>query len=147
VKTLKGVIRGKAIELSEETGLPEGQEVTVDIQPILARQPVPEPPVPWWLARLDVNPGVRPGKLVIKGTSLLADELVARLGEGWDEPKLLRSYPELTPEDIAAVREYGRLPLEMRRCFGAWADDAAELDEYLEWNRQQRKVNRGRMDD
>jgi hypothetical protein len=32
----------------------------------------------------------------------------------------------------------------LRRAFGAWADDAAELDEYLEWNRQQRKIGRTR---
>lgn len=121
MKTLKGVIHGKAIELTEETGLPEGQEVTVAIQPIIARQPMPEPPVPWWLARLEVNPGVRSGKLVIKGTPLLADELVARLEEGWDEEKLLATHPELTREDIAAAREYARVPTEMRRCFGAWA--------------------------
>ena len=30
----------------------------------------------------------------------------------------------------------------LRRSFGAWADDAEELDRYLEWNRQQRKVGR-----
>jgi uncharacterized protein (DUF433 family) len=147
MKMLKGVIRGKAIELTEETGLPEGQEVIVEVQPILARKPVPEPPIPSWLARLEVNPAVRAGKLAIKGTSLLADELVARLEEGWKEEQLLRAYPSLAPEDVAAVREYAKVPQEMRRCFGAWAKDAAELDEYLEWNRRQRKVSRGRMDD
>ena len=30
----------------------------------------------------------------------------------------------------------------LRQSFGAWADDAEELDKYLEWNRQQRKVSR-----
>lgn len=30
----------------------------------------------------------------------------------------------------------------IRRSAGAWADDADELDAYLEWSRQQRKVNR-----
>jgi hypothetical protein len=28
------------------------------------------------------------------------------------------------------------------RAFGAWSDDPAGLDEYLEWNRQQRKIGR-----
>jgi uncharacterized protein (DUF433 family) len=144
---LKGIIHGKSIELTEETGLPEGQEVSVQIQPISARHPQAEPPAPWWLARLEVNPAVRPGKFVIKGTSLLADELVARVEEGWTQDKLLQTYPALAPEDVAAVREYARVPVEMRRCFGAWAEDAEELDQYLEWNRQQRKVSRGRMDD
>ena len=30
----------------------------------------------------------------------------------------------------------------LRRAFGGWAEDAEELDEYLEWNRQQRKKRR-----
>jgi hypothetical protein len=34
MKTVKGVIHGNVIELSEATGLPEGQEVTVTVQPV-----------------------------------------------------------------------------------------------------------------
>jgi hypothetical protein len=30
----------------------------------------------------------------------------------------------------------------LRRAAGAWADDAEELERYLEWNRQQRKGSR-----
>jgi hypothetical protein len=30
----------------------------------------------------------------------------------------------------------------LRRAFGAWAEDEKELDEYLEWNRRQRKAGR-----
>lgn len=30
----------------------------------------------------------------------------------------------------------------LRRAFGAWAEDAEELDKYLEWNHQQRKWGR-----
>ena len=30
----------------------------------------------------------------------------------------------------------------IRRSAGAWADDAEELDKFLEWNRQQRKLGR-----
>jgi len=30
----------------------------------------------------------------------------------------------------------------IRRSAGAWADDAAQLDEFLKWNRQQRKLGR-----
>ncbi|MEX2285753.1 MAG: hypothetical protein WD648_01610 [Planctomycetaceae bacterium] len=30
----------------------------------------------------------------------------------------------------------------LKRCFGAWADDGDELDRYLEWNREQRKIDR-----
>jgi hypothetical protein len=30
----------------------------------------------------------------------------------------------------------------LRRSFGAWADEAEELDKFLEWNRQRRKLSR-----
>jgi hypothetical protein len=72
--TVKGVIRGKTIELEREPGLPDGQEVTVTVQP--------------------------------------ADPPKLAPGEG------------------------------LRRSAGGWADDAEGLDEYLEWNRQQRKLGR-----
>jgi hypothetical protein len=75
VTAIRGIVLGKTIKLDQEPGLPDGQEVTVTIQP------------------------------------------VSREGE--------------------------RTPGEgLRRAFGAWAEDAEELDKYLEWNRQQRKIGR-----
>jgi hypothetical protein len=32
---LKGIVRGKLIELEQESGLPDGQQVTVTVQPVL----------------------------------------------------------------------------------------------------------------
>ena len=32
------------------------------------------------------------------------------------------------------------------RAFGAWAEDAEEVDRYLEWNRQQRKIGRSEIE-
>ena len=72
--TFKGVVRGNIIELERAVNLPDGQEVTVIVQPS-------------------------------NGNTLPA-------GEG------------------------------IRRSFGGWAEDADELDAYLEWNRQQRKQTR-----
>src|SRR5437870_1525866 len=100
---LKGVIHGKSIELTEESGLPEGQEVSVEIRPIIVKKTRAEPPAPWWLTRLEVNPAIRLGKFVVKGTHLLADELVDRLQEGWGDDKVLQTHPELLPEDVAAL--------------------------------------------
>lgn len=74
VNVRRGVVYGKTIELDEDTGLPDGQEVNVSIEPISS---VPQP-----------------------------------LGEG------------------------------LHRAFGGWVDEAEALDEYLQWNRQQRKVHR-----
>jgi hypothetical protein len=44
-----------------------------------------------------------------------------------------------------AVANTGGLPPDagLRRAFGAWAEDADDLDDYLEWNRRQRKIGRG----
>jgi hypothetical protein len=73
---LKGIVHGKTIELEQEPGLPDGQEVSVVVQPLEATEKRLPP------------------------------------GEG------------------------------IRRSAGGWGDDAEGLDEYLEWNRQQRKVGR-----
>jgi hypothetical protein len=80
LSALRGVIHGKLIELAEEAGLPDGQEVTVSLKPVEPSE-TPWPP-----------------------------------GEG------------------------------LRRSFGGWAEDAEELDQFLEWNRQQRKINRPEID-
>jgi uncharacterized protein (DUF433 family) len=144
--TFRGVVRGRTIERNQEPGLPEGQAVTVEIEPVAEAGSAPPGAAaaspPEWLERLEVNPTVAPGRLVIKGTRLPAETLLALLAEGRTEEELLRAHPELTREDVAAVREYARVPPGLRRSFGAWAEDGAELDEYLEWNRQQRKVGR-----
>lgn len=76
-KTIHGRAHGKTIELDEDLGVPDGQEVRVTVEPL----PPPE-----------------------------AGQLPP--GEG------------------------------LRRAFGAWAGDADELDKFLEWNREQRKVGR-----
>jgi hypothetical protein len=72
---LKGVVHGRTIELESESGFPEGQHVTVSVQPT------------------DNAPPLQPG-------------------EG------------------------------IRRSAGAWRDDVDGLDEFLEWNRDQRKAGR-----
>jgi hypothetical protein len=74
---LHGIVHGRTIELTETVPLPDGQEVTVTVTPIVRKLPP---------------------------------------GEG------------------------------IRRTAGAWAEDAAELDRYLEWTRQQRKASRRSID-
>ena len=73
---IRGIVRGNTIELKEETGLPEGQEVAVTIRPVASETP----------------------------TTAASDRL--------------------------------------KQAFGGWGDDSAGLDEFLEWNRRQRKVSR-----
>ena len=74
------------------------------------------------------------------GTGLLVDNLVQRVEEGRGDEDLRQSYPELTADDVEAVRQYARVPEALRRSFGGWAEDEKDLDEYLVWTRQRRKV-------
>ena len=73
---IRGIVRGKTIELDADTGLPEGQEVTVTVRPV---------------------------------------------------------------ESIDAKENAGEA---LERAFGGWDDDDVGLEEFLEWNRSQRKVSR-----
>jgi uncharacterized protein (DUF433 family) len=143
---LKGIVHGKLIELEREPGLPDGQEITVDIHPLQKQghaattEPAAFPTE--WLERFDVDPAIKPGKFVVKGTRLLADDLVRLVEEGRTDDEIKHKHPELTVEDMNALRQYAQVPAGLRRACGAWADDADELDKYLEWNREQRKVGR-----
>ena len=74
---LRGTVHGKSIELEAESGLPEGQHVTVTLQPAPPQQTATE-----------------------------------------------------------SARE------ALQRAAGGWSDDPDGLDRFLEWNRQQRKINR-----
>jgi uncharacterized protein (DUF433 family) len=134
ISTIWGIIHGKTIELEREPGLPDGLKVSVQLRP--------EEPPPKWLERLIVDPSVAPGKLVIEGTRLLADDLVRLVEEGRSDEDLRRLHPELTAEDVDTVRQYAKVPAGLRQSFGGWAEDAEELDEYLEWTRQNRKLMR-----
>ena len=47
------------------------------------------------------------------------------------------------PENTAVRENGGASPnSSLDRAFGAWAEDAKELDEFLEWNRLQRRAGR-----
>ena len=129
-----GVVHGRIIELEDESGLPDGQPVRVEI--VLS-----EERADWW-KRFVMDPSVASGKLIVKGTRLIADELVQRVVEGLSDEELMRQYAELSAEDVAAIHEYARVPAGLRQSFGAWEDDPEGLEEYLEWNRRQRKQNR-----
>lgn len=137
--TIHGVIHGKTIDLEREPGLPEGQRVAVDLRPL------DEPPA--WLERFALDPAVRLGKLVIKGTQLLVDDLVELVTEGRSDEDLRQTYAELSANDLEAVRNYAHVPEGLRRSFGGWVDDAEELDQYLEWTRQQRKLRRREIEE
>lgn len=128
---LKGVVHGTTIQLERESGLPDGEAVRLEIRPL--------GPAAGWLDRIVVAPAGRP---VIKGTLIPAEDVARLLDQGRTAAEIRQAYPDLTEEDLEAVRQYACVPPGLRRSFGAWAEDEEELDEYLEWNRRQRKVGR-----
>jgi uncharacterized protein (DUF433 family) len=142
---LKGVIHGKTIELDQAPGLPDGQKVGIELHPLEESRQVqagPIPPVETWMDRLIFDSAIHPLERIVKGTRLEAEALVAELAAGVSDDDLRKAHPELTAEDVLALRNYARTSLGLRRAFGAWAEDAAELDRYLEWTRQNRRLPR-----
>ena len=50
---------------------------------------------------------------------------------------------DLQKVQVAYAKQFSkpaRVPMALRRSFGAWADDADALDQYLEWTHQQRQT-------
>lgn len=134
--TLSGTVHGKTIELDAEPGLPEGQAVTVTIE---CNDSIDEalrlaniPRAELWMDRLVFDSAVRPGERIVKGTNLAAEALAAELEQSRSNEEMLRAHPELTVEDLVALRHYLRVPFALRRSFGAWAEDGEELDQFIE---------------
>ena len=147
---IQGVIHGKTIELQEEPGMPDGQAVAVTIQRVgepSAGRPEPVPPVESWMDRLVFDSAVHPTQRIVKATRLEAEMLVAELQEGRTDAEMLNAYPELTKEDVSALRNYALWPVGLGARCEAWAEDADELDQYLEWTRQHRKISRREIED
>jgi uncharacterized protein (DUF433 family) len=142
----KGVIHVKTIQLQQEPGLPDGQSVTVTIQRLeeIPAAPTPEelPGVESWIDHLVFDSSVLPGERIVKGTHVAAETLVTELEQGKSDEELIQAHPELTREDVQALRHYAQAPAGLRRSFGAWAEDAEEVDRFIEWTYQQRREER-----
>jgi uncharacterized protein (DUF433 family) len=58
--------------------------------------------------RIVLDPAVLTGKPVIRGTRLSVDFIIGLMADGWAEADILRNYPGITREDIAACLLYAR---------------------------------------
>lgn len=56
--------------------------------------------------RIVLDPSVLAGKPVVSGTRLSVEFIIGLLADGWSEPDILRNYPGLTQQDIAACLAY-----------------------------------------
>jgi uncharacterized protein (DUF433 family) len=59
-----------------------------------------------WSERISIDPAVLTGKPVVRGTRLAVEFIVDLLGQGWSREDILRNYPSLTSEDIAACLQH-----------------------------------------
>jgi len=59
-----------------------------------------------YLDRIIINPEIMLGKPVIKGTRITVEIILRKLAEGMTIEEIIKSYPQLTKEDILAVLEY-----------------------------------------
>jgi uncharacterized protein (DUF433 family) len=69
--------------------------------------------------RIVLDPAILAGKPVIKGTRLSVEFIIGLMADGWTEAEILRNYPGIAAEDIAACLAYARdmlnRPAENRR--------------------------------
>ncbi|HEX4810159.1 MAG TPA: DUF433 domain-containing protein [Bryobacteraceae bacterium] len=57
-------------------------------------------------SRVTVNPAVRSGQPIIRGTRITVWDIFGWLGGGVSEAEILSDYPELTPDDIKAALQF-----------------------------------------
>jgi len=70
-----------------------------------------------WQERIVVDPAILTGKPVVKGTRLAVEFIVDLLAQGWSEADILRNYPGLTREDIAACLAYASRLLKAEKVY------------------------------
>lgn len=65
-----------------------------------------------YLERIESNPQVVLGKLVIKGTRITVESLLRKISDGYTFDEILDMYPHITKEDISAAVGYALAALE-----------------------------------
>jgi uncharacterized protein (DUF433 family) len=59
------------------------------------------------------------GKPVVRGSRLAVDFIVGLLGQAWNEADILRNYPGITHDDIAACLHYASEILQSEKVYPA----------------------------
>ncbi|HIM16470.1 MAG TPA: DUF433 domain-containing protein [Dehalococcoidia bacterium] len=59
-----------------------------------------------WRERIAGDPKVLMGKPAIKGTRISVELIIDLLANGWSHEEILRNYPHVSAEDIAACLHY-----------------------------------------
>ena len=72
-----------------------------------------------WRDRITIDSAVLAGKPVIRGTRLAVDFILGLFGQGWTEPDIIRNYPGVTHDDIAACFQYATEILRSEKVYPA----------------------------
>jgi uncharacterized protein (DUF433 family) len=72
-----------------------------------------------WRDKIDLNPSVLAGKPVVRGSRLSVDFILGLMGQGRSEIDILRNYPGITHEDIAACLQYASEILQSEKVYPA----------------------------
>lgn len=59
-----------------------------------------------WHQYIERNPGILLGKPIIKGTRISVELIIRKLAGGYSFNDVIKAYPHLTKEQIAAACEY-----------------------------------------
>jgi uncharacterized protein (DUF433 family) len=70
-----------------------------------------------WRDRIEANPKLLVGKPVIKGTRLAVEFILELLAERWTHEQILKSYPQLTEDDIWAVLWYATETIKQEKVY------------------------------
>ena len=68
-------------------------------------------------ARIILDSAVLAGKPVIRGTRLSVEFIIGLMADGWAEADILRNYPGLSHDDIAACLAYARDVLRSEKVY------------------------------
>jgi uncharacterized protein (DUF433 family) len=67
--------------------------------------------------RIVLDQTVLTGKPVIRGTRLSVDFIIGLMADGWAEADILRNYPGVAHEDVAACLAYARDMLRAEKVY------------------------------
>ena len=72
-----------------------------------------------WRDHIALDAAMLAGKPVVRGSRLAVDFIVGLQGQGWTEADILRNYPGITHEDIAACLRYASEILQSEKVYPA----------------------------
>ena len=80
-----------------------------------------------WQRRIVKNPKILAGKPTVKGTRISVELVMELLESGWSEEAILRNYPRLILDDIAACRKFAATDEPLS--YVSWEQLMARLDD------------------